>query len=158
MFERKRIKSIAEKKLGRGIPKNVIEQELQSEFADNHLIRKILQFIPTKESKEKYGKYNSFLFLGLIIVFLVDIIFLDFYSFPLIIIDLILIWLVGTYNLRWYRLVFLRVLGAIAILVISHLGYSLKYSHSFYWVMLLISILLLFYSLFFAKKLMGNGE
>jgi hypothetical protein len=156
MFERRRIKHIAENKLERGISKQEILEELQGEFGIE-LVSRVLHYLPTRDSRSRFGKFNSFLLIGLIVLFLSDIIMIDFYSFPLILIDLILIILVASFQLRWYWLFSFRVFGAIGILVIQHYGVSLKNSSGFYFFMLIMSLIIFLYAMFFARKLAGNG-
>lgn len=153
MFEKKRIRSLALQKLNRGISKEQIVDELLSEMDEKQLIYQVLDYLPTKLAREKFGKYNSFLLVGLIFFFLIDIAFLDFYSFPLILLDLSLIWLVGSYRLRWYGMIGLRLLGAITLLVASQMKLALKNSDGFYWFMLGASLFLLVYALVLSWKL-----
>lgn len=158
MFQNTKIRKTAIQKLMRGISKSQVLEELRTEFPDNPAVETILRFIPTRDSKERFGKFNSFLFLALIVFLLFDIAFLDFFSIPLIIVDLYLIWIVGSFRLRWYPLIFFRALTTMGIMGLFWLGFSIKNPISFYTTTLLLSLLAFGYGFFVARKLAGNGN
>jgi hypothetical protein len=153
MFEKKKIKEISRQKLQRGIPREVIREELLAEFPDSKTIDSILKYLPRREAREKFGKFNSFLLLSFVVFFLIDIVFLDFYSFPLILIDLLLIGIIGSYQLKWYPLILFRAFGNMGMILLFWLGFSLKNSPSFYAVMSIISLVAFAYGWILARKL-----
>jgi hypothetical protein len=108
MFRRNQTRIEIEQKIARGIPKAGIFQELHNDHNDRLKLIKMLNSIPTPQSRERFRNVNFLLFTMMVVVLMMDVIFINLYSLPIILLDLYLLSIIRTFRYRKFLLFSVR--------------------------------------------------